>query len=433
MDKISSRIKAANLIRQSGVVESVVGLVIESSGPPVTIGEHVVIENLDANGTMVIAETVGFSRGRILLMPLGDMEGVSPGAKVRASGRPLSVPVGEEMLGRVVDALGNPLDSKGPIFAANQRPLNCQPPHPMTRQRITEPLYTGIRAIDCFATCGKGQRVGIFSGSGVGKSTLMGMIARSSSADVNVIGLIGERGREVRDFIEKDLGQEGLKRSVVVAVTSDKAPLLRLKGCLAATAIAEFFRDLGKDVVLMIDSLTRIGMAQREVGLAAGEPPTTKGYTPSVFSFFPRLLERAGSSEKGSITGYYTVLVEGDDINDPIADTTRAILDGHVLLSRDLAAKNHYPAIDILGSISRLMIDVTAREHQEMAGRARRLLSDFTRSEDLINIGAYVKGTSPKIDYALDRIEPLNNFLMQPIDEKAEFEQSLEKLRSILN
>jgi flagellum-specific ATP synthase len=275
--------------------------------------------------------------------------------------------------------------------------------------------------------------MGIFSGSGVGKSTLMGMIARSSTADVNVIGLIGERGREVRDFIEKDLGPEGLSRSVIVAVTSDKAPLLRVKGALTATAIAEYFRDLGKDVVLMIDSLTRIGMAQREVGLAAGEPPTTKGYTPSVFSLFPRLLERAGSSQKGSITGFYTVLVEGDDINDPIADTARAILDGHIILSRDLASRNHYPAIDILGSISRLMNDVTEKEHRELAGRGRKLLAEYSKAEDLINIGAYVKGSSPKIDYAMERIDQLNGFLTQEIEEKAEFGLGVEKLNSILS
>ncbi len=332
VEKISHRALRTSLIRQSGVVEAAVGLIIEASGPPVTVGEHVMIEGIDGNS--IIAEAVGFSRGKVLLMPLGEMVGVSPGARVWASGHPLTVPVGDELLGRVIDSTGHPLDGKGPIFTSQARPLNCEPPGPMSRERILEPLYTGIRAIDCFNTCGKGQRMGIYSGSGVGKSTLMGMIARSSKADVSVIGLVGERGREVRDFIEKDLGPEGLARSVVVAVTSDKAPLLRVKGAMVATAVAEYFRDQGKDVVLMVDSLTRIGMAQREVGLAAGEPPTTKGYTPSVFSLFPKLLERAGSNGKGSITGFYTVLVEGDDINDPIADTTRAILDGHVMLSR---------------------------------------------------------------------------------------------------
>jgi flagellum-specific ATP synthase len=433
IDNLSRKVRSANLIRQSGVVESAVGLLIEASGPPVTVGEHLIIENSHDDARPIMAEAVGFNNGKVLLMPLGNMQGVAPGAKVRASGHPLSIPVGPELLGRVVDSMGQAIDGKGPILTGLTRPLNCEPPNPMSRKRIQEPLYTGIRAIDCFTTCGKGQRVGIYSGSGVGKSTLMGMIARSSKADINVIGLIGERGREVRDFIEKDLGPEGLKRSVVVAITSDKAPLLRVKGALAATAIAEYFRDQGNDVVLMIDSLTRIGMAQREVGLAAGEPPTTKGYTPSVFSLFPRILERAGCSENGSITGYYTVLVEGDDINDPIADSTRAILDGHIVLSRDIASRNHYPAIDILGSLSRLMIDVAEKEHRDFAGRGRRLLADFNRAEDLINIGAYAKGSSPKIDYALERIETLNNFLTQDIDEKSDFDQALEKLKAILS
>jgi len=432
IDKITRRLRTVNLIRQSGVVESVVGLVIEASGPPAQVGEHLIIERGVASGGLLMAEVVGFKDSKVLIMPLGEMGGVSPGAKVWASGHQLSVPVGDELLGRVVDGFAQPLDGKGPILTTSRKPLTGQPPHPLERRRITEPLYTGIRAIDCFATSGKGQRVGIFSGSGIGKSTLMGMIARSSSADVNVIGLIGERGREVRDFIEKDVGPDGLKRSVIIAVTSDKPPLLRVKGALAATAIAEYFRDCGKDVVLMMDSLTRIGMAQREVGLAAGEPPTTKGYTPSVFSFFPKLLERAGLSGNGSITGYYTVLVEGDDMNDPIADTTRAILDGHMAMSRTLAARNHYPAIDVLGSISRLMVDITTKEHQQIAAAARRLLSDYTQSEDLINIGAYIKGSSPKIDFALERIEPLNNFLMQAIEESADFDESLERLKNIV-
>ena len=433
IERISHRIKNTNLIRQSGVVESVIGTIVEATGPAVTIGEQLIIENPDHPESHIIAEAVGFSKGKVLLMPLGEMDGISPGAQVSSAGRLLSVPVGDELLGRVVDSLGNPLDNLGPIYATQSRPLNCQPPNPLKRKRITEALYTRIRAIDCMMTCGKGQRVGIYSGSGVGKSTLLGMIARSSEADVNVIGLIGERGREVRDFIEKDLGPEGLSRSVLVVATSDKAPLLRVKGALAATAIAEYFRDSGRNVVLMIDSLTRIGMAQREIGLAIGEPPTTKGYTPSVFSFFPRLLERAGSCEQGSITGYYTVLVEGDDINDPIADSTRAILDGHIMLSRDIAARNHYPAIDISGSLSRLMTDVADKEHRDLAGKARRLLADYARSEDLINIGAYVKGSSPKIDYAMERIEPLNAFLSQAVEEKADFQESLTRLRAILS
>ena len=432
-DRVVDSIRNINLIRQSGVVASVTGMVIEANGPPTLIGEHLVIERPDFFGGPLMAEVVGFKNNRVVIMPLGEMEGISPGAKVWASGQQLSIPVSNDLLGRVIDGFGNPMDDKGPILTTEKRPLHAEPPHPLTRARITEPLYTGIKAIDCFVTNGKGQRVGIFSGSGVGKSTLMGMIARSSKADVNVIGLIGERGREVRDFIEKDLGPEGLKRSVLIVVTSDKPPLLRVKGALAATAIAEYFRDMGKDVILMIDSLTRIGMAQREVGLAAGEPPTTKGYTPSVFSFFPKLLERAGMSEKGSITGYYNVLVEGDDLNDPIADTTRAILDGHISLSRELASRNHYPAIDILASVSRLMYDIASKEHYEIAAKARRLISDYSKTEDLINIGAYNKGSSPKIDFAIDRIDGLNNFLTQDIDAKADFPQAFENLKALLS
>lgn len=433
IDKIADNIKNTRLIRQSGVVESVVGLVIEATGPSTRVGEHLLIECPAANDGTIMAEVVGFKNNKVLIMPLGEMEGISPGAKVWASGYQLSVPVGGELLGRVVNGFVEPIDGRGPILTTTRRPLNAESPDPLQRKRITDPLYTGIRAIDCFATCGKGQRMGIFSGSGVGKSTLLGMIAKSSQADVNVIGLIGERGREVRDFLEKDLGPEGLKKSVVIAVSSDRPPLVRVKAALAATTIAEYFRDKGNDVVLMIDSLTRIGMAQREVGLATGEPPTTKGYTPSVFSFFPRLLERAGYSETGSITGFYTVLVEGDDVNDPIADTTRAILDGHLWLSRSLASKNHFPAVDILESISRLMIDVGSRELMEVSGKARKIVSDYRDAEDLINIGAYAKGSSPAIDYALEKIEPLNNFLIQGIDESTPFEESLSGLSKIIS
>ncbi|MEE9552999.1 MAG: FliI/YscN family ATPase [candidate division Zixibacteria bacterium] len=433
VDRIANSVREVNLIRQSGVVVSVTGMVIESLGPPTQVGEHLIIERDKFVGSPMTAEVVGFKDNKVIIMPLGEMEGISPGAKVWALGHQLSIPVGIELLGRVIDGFGRPIDSKGPILAAEKRPLHAEPPHPLTRRRITEPLYTGIKAIDSFVTNGKGQRIGIFSGSGVGKSTLMGMIARSSKADVNVIGLIGERGREVRDFIEKDLGSEGLKRSVLVVVTSDKPPLSRVKGALSATAIAEYFRDKGKNVVLMIDSLTRIGTAQREVGLAAGEPPTTKGYTPSVFSFFPKLLERAGMGDRGSITGYYNVLVEGDDINDPIADTSRAILDGHIVLSRELASRNHYPAIDILSSVSRLMYDVADKEHYETAAKARRLLSDYSKAEDLINIGAYVKGSSAKIDFAIERIDPLNKFLTQDIDESSDFAPAFEKLKTIVS
>lgn len=433
VDLIADSIRDINLIRQSGVVVSVSGMVIESLGPPTQVGEHLVIERDKSFGTPLTAEVVGFKDNKVIIMPFGEMGGISPGSKVWALGQQLSIPVGEELLGRVIDGFGRPMDNKGLIKTTEKRPLHAEPPHPLSRRRITESLYTGIKAIDCFLTNGRGQRIGIFSGSGVGKSTLMGMIARSSKADVNVIGLIGERGREVRDFIEKDLGVEGLKRSVLVVVTSDKPPLSRVKGALAATAVAEYFRDKGKNVVLMIDSLTRIGMAQREIGLAAGEPPTTKGYTPSVFSFFPKLLERAGTGDKGSITGYYNVLVEGDDLNDPIADTSRAILDGHIVLSRDLASRNHYPAIDILSSVSRLMYDIVDKEHFEVAGNARRLVSDYSKAEDLINIGAYIKGSSAKIDFAIERIDALNDFLTQGIDESLDFASSLEQLKTIVN
>ena len=433
IDKITDHIRKIKLIKQSGFVESVVGLVIEAGGPSTRVGEHLLIECPSSPGGVIMAEVVGFRNNKVLIMPLGEMEGISPGAKVWASGYQLSVPVGDELLGRVVNGFIEPIDDKGPFLAHNRRPLNAEPPDPLKRRRISEPLYTGIRAIDCFTTCGKGQRMGIFSGSGVGKSTLLGMIARSSQADVNVIGLIGERGREVLDFIEKDLGPEGLKRSVVIAVSSDKPPLVRVKAALAATTLAEYFRDQGKDVVLMIDSLTRIGMAQREVGLATGEPPTTKGYTPSVFSFFPKLLERAGSCQSGSITGYYTVLVEGDDVNDPIADTTRAILDGHLWLSRSLASKNHFPAIDVLESISRLMIDVGPPALLDIAGKGRRILSDYRDAEDLINIGAYDKGSSSSIDLALEKIGPLNTFLRQGINESSSFDDSMKSLLSIIS
>lgn len=433
VDKITDKLKHVQVVRQSGIVESVVGLLIEAKGPSTRIGEHLQIECPGTPDGTVIAEVIGFKNDKVLIMPLGEMEGISPGAKVWATGRQLSIPVGDELLGRVVNGFIEPIDGKGPILTRERRPLNAEPPGPLQRKRIKEALYTGIRAIDCFTTCGKGQRMGIFSGSGVGKSTLLGMIARSSQADVNVIGLIGERGREVLDFIEKDLGPEGLKRSIVVAVTSDKPPLLRVKAALAATTLAEYFRDQGKDVVLMIDSLTRIGMAQREVGLAAGEPPTTKGYTPSVFSFFPKLLERAGYSESGSITGYYTVLVEGDDVNDPIADTTRAILDGHLWLSRSLASKNHFPAIEIPNSISRLMVDIGSEELLQVAGKARKIISDYNDAEDLINIGAYVKGSSAEIDYAIEKNSLLNNFLRQGINETTAFEESFAALTEIVS
>lgn len=430
IEKIKGIIDNVQTISQSGVVRRVVGIVVEATGPALKVGDQVMI---DTPAGQIPGEVVGFKNGCIYVMPLSEITGIGPGATVTAGGRPILARVGPELLGRVLDGLGNPIDSGPPLLCRETRPLGASSPHPLERTRITQPLATGIRAIDCFLTMGIGQRIGIFAGSGVGKSVLLGMIARSSSADVNVIGLVGERGREVRDFIEKDLGPEGLKKSVIVAVTSDKSPLLRIKGLMLATTIAEYFRDQRQNVALMVDSLTRVAMGQREIGLSIGEPPTTRGYTPSVFALFPKLLERAGQARLGSITGFYTVLVEGDDLSEPISDVTRAILDGHFVLSRKFASKNHYPAIDILESISRLMPDIVTPEHLRSAGEGRGVLSDYRDAEDLINIGAYVKGSSAKIDYALERIGPLNTFLKQAIDEKTEFEQGLQRLKQILD
>ena len=428
INKIKGILDSVQTINQSGVVKRVVGIVIEASGPALRVGDQVSISTSKGS---IQGEVVGFKDGCIYLMPLAEMAGIGPGSVVTASGKQLAARVGPELLGRVLDGLGNPIDNGPPLLCQNTLPIQNGSPPPMKRRRISEPLITGIRAIDSFLTMGMGQRIGIFAGSGVGKSMLLGMIARSSSADINVIGLVGERGREVRDFIEKDLGDEGLKKSVIVAVTSDQSPLLRIKGLMLATTIAEYFRDEGKNVALMVDSLTRVAMGQREIGLSIGEPPTTRGYTPSVFSLFPKLLERAGQSQYGSITAFYTVLVEGDDLSEPISDITRSILDGHIVLSRDLASKYHYPAIDILGSISRLMPDITSRQHMELAGKCRGILSDYRDAEDLISIGAYVKGSSAKIDYAIERIDKLNNFLRQEIDDTTSFEQSLKHLNEI--
>ncbi|NLI15367.1 MAG: FliI/YscN family ATPase [candidate division Zixibacteria bacterium] len=430
IDRFKNIINSAQIINQTGVVTRVVGIVIEATGPALRVGDQVTIST--GKGA-VPGEVVGFRDGHIFIMPLGEMVGIGPGALVSAEGKPLIARVGQELLGRVLNGLGNPIDGGPPLLCREIRTFENQSPPPMQRRRIVEPLYTGIRAIDCFLTIGTGQRIAILAGSGVGKSVLMGMIARSSSADVNVIGLIGERGREVKDFMEKDLGQEGLKKSVVVTVTSDESPLLRIKGIMLATTIAEYFREQGKNVALLVDSLTRVAMGQREIGLSIGEPPTTRGYTPSVFAILPRILERAGQSQNGSITGFYTVLVEGDDFTEPISDSVKAILDGHIVLSRKMASKNQYPAIDVLESISRLMPDVTTREHQELAVRCRQILADYRDAEDLINIGAYVKGSSPKIDFALERIDKLNAFLRQHIDDRADFSQSIAFLKDLLN
>jgi flagellum-specific ATP synthase len=357
-------------------------------------------------------------------MPLGERSGIELGSEVIALGKEMKIKVGEDLLGRVLDALGRPMDGKGPIEGETEYPLDREPPPPLDRKPIREVLPLGIKAIDGVLTCGKGQRVGIFAGSGVGKSTLLGMIARYAQSDVNVIALVGERGREVKEFIEKDLGEEGLRRSCLVVATSDKAPLLRIKAAFCATAIAEYFRDKGKDVLFLMDSVTRLAMAQRELGLAVGEPPTTRGYTPSVFTLLPRLMERTGNSQQGSITALYTVLVEGDDMNEPIADAVRAILDGHIVLSRNLSFEGHYPSIDVLQSVSRLMPDITDKRQQHMAQKLREVLATYREAEDLINIGAYERGSNPRIDYALAMIDRVREFLRQEIEESFSWEET---------
>ncbi|WIF94635.1 flagellar protein export ATPase FliI [Caminicella sporogenes] len=432
VNKYLSALENTNLIRYSGRVSKLIGLTIESLGPAVEIGEVCYIYPLKG-GLPIKSEVVGFKGEIVLLMPLGEMNGIGPGSKVIATGQSLHVNVGDELLGRILDGLGNPIDGKGQLITKKKYPVNNQPPNPLTRKKITEILPLGIKAIDGLLTCGKGQRIGIFAGSGVGKSTLMGMIAKNTKADINVIALIGERGREVREFIENELQEEGLKRSVVIVATSDQPALVRTKGALLATAIAEYFRDKGKDVLLMMDSLTRFSMAQREVGLAVGEPPVTRGYTPSVFAVLPKLLERAGNSEKGSITGLYTVLVDGDDMNEPITDAVRGILDGHIVLSRKLANQGHYPAIDILSSVSRVMPNIVDEEHLMSARNFQEILSVYKEAEDLINIGAYSKGSNRKIDLAIEKIDSFNNFLKQGVNDKFEFEDTLLKLKSLVS
>jgi flagellum-specific ATP synthase len=421
-------------VRCNGIVTQVIGLVVESSGPSAQIGEICNIHYSRSKPPMR-AEVVGFKSHRVLLMPLGEMVGIRAGAEVVATGHTHQVAVSDALLGRVLNGLGDPMDGR-PLSRSAQPKLydvNATPPNALTRRRITEVLSVGVRALDGLLTVGKGQRVGIFAGSGVGKSTLLGMIARNTTADVNVICLTGERGREVREFIEEDLGPEGLKRSVVIVATSDKPPLVRLKAAFIATTIAEYFRDCGKDVMLMMDSVTRLALAQREVGLAVGEPPATRGFTPSVFALLPRLLERSGTSNLGTITGLYTVLVDGDDMNEPIADTVRGILDGHVILTRSLAARNHYPAIDVSASISRVMPKITDQEHKDVAGELRQVLATYKEAEDLINIGAYVEGSNPRIDRARKYIDPVNTFLKQAISERCDFTETLNTLRGIFN
>jgi flagellum-specific ATP synthase len=403
--------------RLNGRVVQVIGLVIEAQGPEAKVGElcHV---HVSRHEEPVPAEVVGFREGRTLLMPLAQMRGIAPGNEVVASGHPVRVAVGDGLLGRVVDATGEPIDDKGPIENVDRRvSLHAEPPSPLGRRRIDQQLDLGVRAMDSLIPCGRGQRLGVFAGSGVGKSSLMGMIARSTNADVNVIALVGERGREVREFIERDLGEEGMKRSIVVVSSSNESAVMRIGAAFAATTIAEYFRDRGQDVLLMMDSVTRFAMAQREIGLAIGEPPATRGYTPSVFALLPRLLERAGTAARGSITGLYTVLVEGDDMNEPVADAVRGILDGHVVLSRALAHANHYPAIDVLSSISRLQGELLTPEQTRAAGLLRETLATYKDREDLVSIGAYAIGTDPKVDYAIAKKQEIDRFLQQSMQE----------------
>lgn len=419
-------------VKHLGKVAKVVGLTIESIGPMAKLNDLCLIRSNSAAG-VVKAEVVGFRDDRVLLMPYDNVEGVGLGSWVENTGAPLQVPVSEELLGLTLDGVGEPMNADSLGADCAHYSVEAAPPDPLSRKIIDEVLTLGVKAVDGLLTIGKGQRIGIFAGSGVGKSTLMGMFAGNTKADINVIALIGERGREVREFIERDLGEEGMRRSVVVVATSDKPALIRKKAAQTATAIAEYFRDQGKDVLLMMDSLTRFSMAQREIGLASGEPPVSRGYPPSVYAQMPKLLERAGNSDRGSITGLYTVLVDGDDFNEPITDTARGILDGHIVLSRQMAQKNHYPAIDILQSISRVMSSIITKEHKVAAGKMKQVLATYQEAEDLINIGAYKAGSNLDIDFAIDKIRAVNAFLQQQTDEKYTFEESLQQMLDIFS
>lgn len=431
-DKYRS-VSTDSLFKVRGKVVNVVGLTIESAGPSAKLGDICMIYPSAANvgSKPALAEVVGFRNGRNLLMPYENVEGIGPGSSVENTGAPLKVRVDDSLLSHTLDGLGRPNEEM--VLSGEEYSVEAKPPDPMSRKIISEVLPLGVKAVDGLITVGKGQRIGIFAGSGVGKSTLMGMFARNTKADINVIALIGERGREVREFIERDLGPEGMKRSVVVVATSDKPALERKKAAQTATAIAEYFRDQGKDVLLMMDSMTRFSMAQREIGLASGEPPVSRGYPPSVYSEMPKLLERAGCSDKGSITGLYTVLVDGDDFNEPITDTARSILDGHIMLDRKLAHKNHYPAIDVLQSISRCMSQIATREHKSYAGKLKNVMATYAEAEDLINIGAYKAGSNPNIDYAVSKIGAVNEFLMQDVSDKFTFEQTVSMLKEIFD
>ena len=415
-----------NPINKIGKVVEIIGLIIEADGPESSIGDlcHIISDDMPP----IWAEVVGFREDRILLMPLGSIDGLKAGAKVVNTGEDMKVKVSDSLLGRVLDGLGNPIDGLGEINADKYYSTGGKLINPLNRKPIDEPLSLGIRAVDGLITIGKGQRMGIFAGSGVGKSTTLAMMAKNTSADINVIALIGERGREVREFIEHTLGVDGMKRSIVVVATSEQPSLVKIKAAFVACAIAEYFRDKRKDVLFMLDSVTRIALAQREVGLAVGEPPATRGYTPSVFALMPKFLERAGCNEYGTITGLYTVLVEGDDFNEPVSDTARSILDGHIMLSRSLAHKNHYPAIDVLQSISRVMNNVVSKEHKEAAGKIRALLASYAKNEDLINIGAYQRGADPLTDKAISIMDKIEGYLIQSTDEKTNYEISVDEL-----
>ncbi|MEG0641812.1 MAG: flagellar protein export ATPase FliI [Clostridium sp.] len=427
-ENILSVIKKTKSLSITGKVTKVVGLTIEVEGLKAFVGEVCIITTI--TDKKIQAEVVGFKNGLAILMPFENTFGIAPGSEVISTGKALTVKVSDNLLGKVLNALGNNMIGED-IIGGEEYKLDRDPPNPLLRERIDSIMTTGVRAIDGLLTCGVGQRIGIFAGSGVGKSTLLGMIAKYSDADVNVIALIGERGREVKEFIEKDLGEEGLKKSVVVVATSDQSPIMRLKGAYAATSIAEYFRDKGLNVMMMMDSVTRFAMAQREIGLTIGEPPATKGYTPSVFAMLPRLMERTGRAQTGSITAFYTVLVDGDDMNEPIADATRGILDGHIVFSRRIAAKNHYPAIDVNASVSRLMSQIASKEVKQKAGEIRDLLATYKESEDLINIGAYQMGANPKVDKAIEKIDDIDNFLKQGVDEYSTLDETIEKIISI--
>ncbi len=430
-EQVIQQIKDGDMLSRTGKIENIVGMSIEASGGRGAIGDICRIYSAESN-SQVLAEVVGFKNDHMLLMPYQNMNGLAPGSFVRNTGRRLRLQVGDFLRGRIINAMGKPIDGLTPFPEGDSYYVDSPYINPLTRPPIRERVDFGVRAIDSTLTIGKGQRIGIFAGSGVGKSTLMGMIAKNVKTDINVIALVGERGREVLEFVQKDLGEEGMRRSVLVVATSDQPAMLRMKCPSVATAIAEYFRDQGKDVLLMMDSLTRFAMAQREIGLAVGEPPVARGYTPSIYAELPKLLERSGNFERGSITGVYTVLVEGDDTNEPIADTVRGILDGHIVLSRKLANANHFPAIDVSASISRLMVEIVSPKHRELASKLRDILSVYEKNEDLLSIGAYKAGTNPRLDYAVSKIDQINAFLMQGINESFSYDESLRELEAIL-